>query len=185
MPPIRVLTLLCSLALLLAGELRAQNTINGRVLDEAQRPVAGVEVLLHRVTTGSGGSVDTDTSDATGAFQLTAPPDADSAALYFVAVQSGGELFMGEMQRMPFPSDLEYIVEAGDDPVRFEAPPLAPEERRAGMFVIIAGVLMVAAVLVYVLRRRPPAYRRMLVELATTDNEKRRAELIARLKRDA
>lgn len=177
--------MLCSLIVLLAGQLGAQNTINGRVLDETQSPVAGVEVLLHRVTTASGGPVAADTSDPAGAFQLTAPPDADSAALYFVAVQADGELFMGELQRLPFPTDLEYIVEAGNQPVRFDPPPLAPEERRAGLFVIVAGVLIVAAVLTYVIRRRPPAYRRMLVELATTDNEKRRAELIARLKRDA
>ncbi|HEY0672433.1 MAG TPA: hypothetical protein VGD27_09215 [Longimicrobiales bacterium] len=190
-------TILCCVLLLATAclsDLAAQNTIRGRVIDENGAPVPSIEVLLHRVTTSSGGGVATDTSDANGAFTLVAPPDTDANALYFVAVQEGGELFMGEMQRLPFPDTLEYIIEAGNDPVQMPqpAPPLQPEERRAGLYVILGGVLLVAAVIFFVLRRRPPAYRRILVELANLPEDdqseataRRRRQLYAQLKRDA
>jgi hypothetical protein len=173
-----------------AGDARAQNTIKGRVVDENGAPVAKIEVLLHRVTKDGGGGVDSDTSDATGAFTLVAPPENDSSALFFVAVQEGGELFMGEMQRLPFPDTLEYIVEAGDEPVQLP-PPVAPEEKRAGYYVILAGIMLVAAVLFFVLRRRPPPHRRVLTQLASLPEDdqteataRRRRALYARLKRN-
>jgi hypothetical protein len=172
-----------------APDLAAQNTIRGRVLDENGTPVPNIEVLLHRVTKDGGGGVDADTSDAAGAFTLIAPPDQDSSALYFVAVEEAGELFMGEMQRLPFPDSMEYIVEAGDDPVALP-PPLQPEERRAGLYVILIGLLLVSGILFLVLRRRPPAYRRYLVDLANLSeadqseaSARRRRDLYARLKR--
>ena len=176
------------------GDAQSQNTIKGRVLDEKGAPVPNIEVLLHRVSTSSGGSVDQDTSDAAGAFTLVAPPEQDSAALFFVAVQEGGELFMGEMQRLPFPDSLEYIVEAGTNPVQLNTPPpppLKPEERRAGYYVILAGILLVAGVLFFVLQRRAPLHRRILTQLATLPEDdqseataRRRRALYARLKRD-
>jgi hypothetical protein len=174
-----------------AGELSAQNTIRGRVVDENNNPVANIQVLLHRVTKDGGSGVATDTSDASGAFTLTAPSDKDSTALYFVAVSEGGELFMGEMQRLPFPDSLEYIIEAGDNPVQLP-PPVAPEERRAGLYVIFAGVLLIATVLFFALRRRPPQHRRVLMRLAQLEDDdqseavaRRRRQLYARLKRDS
>ncbi|HEY0304243.1 MAG TPA: carboxypeptidase-like regulatory domain-containing protein [Longimicrobiales bacterium] len=180
-----------------ATEASAQNTIRGRVVDENQNPVTNIVVLLHRVTRAGGSGVAADTSDAQGAFVLTAPPDTDSTALYFVAVREGGELFMGEMQRMPFPDTLEYIIEAGDNPVNLGAPtqpvqPLQPEERRAGLYVIYGGILLIAAVLFFVLRRRAPVHRRVLVQLAQLEDDdqseaiaRRRRQLYARLKRDS
>jgi hypothetical protein len=179
------------LGLIFASRAPAQNTIRGRVLDENGAPVPQIEVLLHRVTKSGGGGVASDTSDATGAFTLVAPPDTDSSALYFVAVQEGGELFMGEMQRLPFPDTMEYIVEAGDEPVQLP-PPVQPEERRAGLYVILVGVLLVAGIVSFVLRRRPPAHRRILARLASLSDDdqsdatvRRRRALYQRLKREA
>jgi hypothetical protein len=183
------------LALLGGSDLAAQNTLRGRVIDATNNPVPNIEVLLHRVTQQSGARVDTDTSDATGAFTLVAPSDDESNAIYFVAVHKDGELFMGEMQRLPFPDTLEYIVEAVD-PVRFPeqatAPmPPAPEDRRAGLYVVAGGVLVLAAILFLALRRRPPEHRRLLVQLAQLSDDdhseavaRRRSQLYARLKRD-
>jgi hypothetical protein len=178
-----------------AGELSAQNTIRGRVVDENDKPVPNIQVLLHRVTKSGGGGVATDTSDARGAFTLTAPPETDSSAVYFVAVQEGGELFMGEMQRLPFPDTLEYIIEAGDEPVQLgeSAPvPTAPEDRRAGLYVVMAGALLLASLFFLAMRRRPPEHRRVLVQLAQLPEDdqsdavaRRRRQLYARLKRDA
>lgn len=186
---------LALLVLLVSGEASAQNTLRGRVIDGNNSPVPNIEVLLHRVTTSSGARVDTDTSDAMGAFTLTAPADGDTSAIYFVAIREGGELFMGEMQRLPFPDTLEYIVEA-TDPVNLGAPsapmPPAPADRRAGLFVVFGGVLLLAGILFLVLRRRPPEHRRLLVQLAQLPEDdqseavaRRRRQLYARLKRDA
>jgi hypothetical protein len=183
-----------SLALMLlaafASEAAAQNTIRGRVVDENNNPVGNIEVLLHRVARDGGAGVAADTSDANGAFTLTAPEETDSSALFFVAVREGGEFFMGEMQRLPFPDTLEYIIEAGDNPVEIATPPLQPEERRAGLYVIYGGVLLVAIVLFVVLRRRAPAHRRALVRLAQLSEDDQsepaarlRRQLFARLKR--
>ncbi len=187
---LRILALLAVLTTLTVGELAAQNTIRGRVIDENGAGVPNIEVLLHRVTTAGGGGVDMDTTDAGGAFTLVAPPEADSSALFFVAVQEAGQLFMGEMQRLPFPDSLEYIIETGDEPVQLP-PPLAPEERRAGLYVILACILLIASVVFLALRRRPPTHRRLLAELAQLPDddhsepaERRRRQLYAQLKGD-
>jgi hypothetical protein len=153
---------------LLSSELHGQNTIRGRVHDEKGAPVPNIQVLLHRVTVEGGGTVHADTSQADGTFTLVAPPETDSAAIFFVAVRDAGELFMGEMMRLPFPDSLEYSIEAGDDPVRMPEP-VPPQDRRAGLFVIIGGVLLVTAVLLFAFRRRVPEHRRLLVELANLD----------------
>jgi hypothetical protein len=174
---------------LLGSELHGQNTIRGRVHDENGAPVPNIQVLLHRVTVEGGGTVHADTSQADGTFTLVAPPETDSAAIFFVAVRDAGELFMGEMMRLPFPDSLEYSIEAGDDPVRLPEP-VPPQDRRAGLFVIIGGVLLVTAVLLFAFRRRVPEHRRLLVELANLDEndhstaaERRRKHLYERLKR--
>ena len=187
------------LALSSAAQLSAQNTLRGRVVDANNQPVPNIEVLLHRVTQQSGARVATDTSDASGAFTLVAPPDQDTKAIYFVAVRQGGELFMGEMQRLPFPDTLEYIVEA-TDPVDFgagtgtipAAVPPAPQDQRAGWYVVLSGVLLLAGMLFFALRRRPPEHRRLLVQLAQLPDDdrsdavaRRRVQMYARLKRDA
>jgi hypothetical protein len=187
------------LALLSAAELPAQNTLRGRVLDASGNPVADIEVLLHRVTAQSGARVALDTSDATGRFTLVAPPDTNRNAIYFVAIRQGGELFMGEMQRLPFPDTLEYIVEA-TDPVDLGAPatsmpgalPPAAADRRAGWYVVVGGALLLAGIVFLALRRRPPEHRRLLVQLAALPDDdaseavaRRRSQLYARLKRDA
>jgi hypothetical protein len=185
-----VFTFSCFLCLF-AADLRAQNTVRGRVLDEQGGPVPNIEVLLHRVTVAGGGTVAADTSDASGAFTLVAPPETDSAAIFFVAVRQAGELFMGEMMRLPFPDTLEYMIEAGDEPVGTPEP-VAPEDRRAGLFVILAGGALVVGVLLFAFRRRVPEHRRLLVELANLDDkdkspsaERRRKHLYERLKRNA
>ena len=182
---------IAALLLIAAAPVSAQNTIRGRALDDQDKPMAGLLVLLHRVTTtGGGGFVDTDTTDAQGAFELVAPPETDSSAIFFVAANQNGEMFMGDMQRLPFPDSMEYVI-AMSEPVRV-AEPIAPEDERAGLFVIIGGAVLVAGVLFFALRRRAPQHRRLLVELANLDDddksaatERRRQHLYARLKGDA
>ena len=194
----RSLLALCSLAamqVLCAAAAYSQNTIAGRALDNSNQPLPNLEVLLHRVTEAGGSTVGLDTTDTSGAFTLVAPAETDTSAIYFVAAKHMGELYMGEMLRLPFPQEQEYVVSL-TDPVRMTEPAAAPpppaeQDRRAGLVVILAGAALVAAVLLFALRRRVPTHRRLLVELANLDDDdtspatvRRRAHIYARLKRD-
>ena len=198
-----VRALLLSLGLLLctAASGIAQQTVRGKVVDPQQKPVAGVEVMMHAVTEDIGGDVDTDTTDANGAFELTVAV-VDPTAVYFVAVVHESQLYMGDLMRAPLPVGKEYLVKVGVDPVEIAPPPTAPEltpeqqkqDRTAGIAVILAGLAVIAALASIVLSRRAPAHRRWLVELARLEDDlaanphpdaalqKRRNELRARLK---
>ena len=179
----------------------AQQKIGGRVVDPQDKPVANLEVMLHAVTEEMGGDVDTDTTDADGAFELSAAV-VDPTAVYFVAAVYNGQLFMGELMRAPFPAAQPYLVRVGVNPVEIAPPPEAPvvtpeeqqRDRTAGIAVILATLAIIAALASIVLGRRAPAQRRWLVELARLEDElatntnpdaalqKRRTELRDRLK---
>jgi hypothetical protein len=185
------------LTLGLASAANAQSTISGRVVDPAGKPAPNVEVLLHAVAASAGAQVDRDTSRADGSFTLTAQSP-DPKAVYFVAVMQGGELFMGELIRPPFPTTKDYVVQVGVNPVDMTRAattnPTAPAvDNQAGLVVLLFATAMFAAIAWWALRRRPPLQRRWLVELARLDDklaegigdrarlERRRAELRARL----
>src|SRR5687767_7684206 len=189
-----------ALIFLVTSHAFGQSDINGRVIDAQDKPVAGLEVLLHAVNETTGSDVDKATTADDGTFKLTAPTT-DETAVYFVAVTWEGQLFMGDLLRPPFPSDQEYVVRVGVNPVDLsgiaEAPPVSAEEqkreRSAGAVVILAAGAVIAALLGYGLHRRPASQRRWLVELARIEDDiaadpdssalqKRRAELRARLK---
>ena len=199
-PRLRRYSFVPVLILVAASDALGQSDINGRVVDPQEKPVAGLEVLLHAVTESSGSDVDKDTTAEDGTFRLSAP-SADANAVYFVAVTWQGQLFMGDLLRPPFPTDQEYLVRVGVNPVDLsgvaDAPPVSPEEqkkeRSAGAVVILAAGAVIAALLGYGLHRRPASQRRWLVELARIEDDiaadpdssalqKRRAELRARLK---
>jgi len=189
-----------ALIFLVTSHAFGQSDINGRVIDPQDKPVAGLEVLLHAVNETTGSDVDKATTADDGTFKLTAPTT-DETAVYFVAVTWEGQLFMGDLLRPPFPSDQEYVVRVGVNPVDLsgiaEAPPVSAEEQKrergAGAVVIVAAGAVIAALLGYGLHRRPASQRRWLVELARIEDDiaaepdssvlqKRRAELRARLK---
>jgi hypothetical protein len=189
-----------ALLFFVAADAFGQADINGRVLDAQDKPVAGLEVLLHAVNETTGSDVDKATTAEDGTFKLSAPTT-DESAVYFVAVTWEGQLFMGDLLRPPFPSDQEYVVRVGVNPVDLsgvtDAPPVSPEEqkqeRSAGAVVIVAAGAVIATLLGYGLHRRPASQRRWLVELARIEDDiaadpdssvlqKRRAELRARLK---
>jgi hypothetical protein len=193
-------SLVPALILVVASDALGQSDINGRVLDAQEKPVAGLEVILHAVSETSGSDVDKDTTAEDGTFRLSAP-SADESAVYFVAVTWEGQLYMGDLLRPPFPTNQEYLVRVGVNPVDLsgvaDAPPVSAEEqkkeRSAGAVVIVAAGAVIAALLGYGLHRRPASQRRWLVELARIEDDiaadpdssalqKRRAELRARLK---
>lgn len=195
---------LCALIsiLLIATPAFGQTTISGKVVDPQNKPVGNIAVFLHGVGGSTGGEVAHDTSSADGSFELSVPT-VDPKLVYFVAVAWNGQLYIGEMLKAPFPTNREYVVQVGVNPVDLggqepEPPSALPEaqerDRSAGIAVIIAASGLLAIVAAIVLGRSPPARRRMLVQLARLENEidatpsdtetlqKRRAELRARLR---
>jgi hypothetical protein len=186
--------------LVFASAAFGQSEINGRVVDPDDKPVAGLDVILHAVTETAGTDVDKATTAADGTFTLSAK-SSDPNAIYFVAVTWKGELYIGELMRQPFPANQEYLVRVGVNPVDIPQPEVAPElsaeekkqNRSRGAVVIVAAGLIIAGLLGFGLKRRPAAQRRWLVELArieddiatdpdSTTLQKRRTELRERLK---
>ena len=198
----QILALVFAIALVgsSASVARAQSDINGRVVDPQDKPVAGLQVLLHAVNETAGTDVDKATTAEDGTFKLSAG-STDETAIYFVAVQWNGELYMGELMRPPFPQNQEYIVRVGVNPVQvpeeFAQPEISAEEKQSndtkGAVVIVAAGAVIAGLLGLGLKRRAPAERRWLVELARIEDDivadpdssalqKRRNELRTRLK---
>lgn len=197
---LRSLSLVPAFILVLVSAAFGQSDIDGRVLDPEEKPIAGLEVILHAVDETTGTDVDKDTTAEDGTFKLSAA-QGNPNAVYFVAVVWNGQLYMGDLLRTPFPTGQEYVVRVGVNPVDFggaaDAPVVTPEEqqkeRSAGAVVIVAAGAVIALLLGYGLKRRPASQRRWLVELARLEDDlvadpqssalqKRRAELRARLK---
>jgi hypothetical protein len=130
--------------------------LSGRALDGDDRPVQGLEVMLHRVTADGGATIARDTTEADGRFALSA----DGAAgdpVYFVAARHEGQLQIGPMLRAPFPES-GYVLRIGAGP----AGPAARDPRKAGIVVGILAVLGLAVAWLV----RPPRRRRLLLRLA-------------------
>jgi hypothetical protein len=154
-------------------------TLQGRAVDADGRPVANLEVLMHRVAGGSGANVARDTTDDAGAFTLTAPTTPDDSAVYFAATRYRDELFVGAFVRLPFASDPEYRLEVGGQPFSLAGPatptgpiatsPVSPRRRWLAA-VPLLGLAMFAAA-AGLRAARPPAHRRLLLRLAVLDED--------------
>lgn len=159
-------------------------TLEGRVLDAAGNPVAGQNVLLHRVTSAGGGSIASDTTDATGRFSLrpASPPSSD--AVVFAAARFQDEVFVGAMLRAPFESAGEYVLQVGvaanSVSALFNAPVAAQPQALPGSAtgsplrwaLAIIPALALAGVGGYMLlRSRAPERRRLLLAIARLDEE--------------
>lgn len=86
--------------------------LRGHVMDGNGKPVAGLEVALHRVTEQGGAMITRDTSDAEGAFALRVPGESDPQAVFFVATRYQDELYIGQPFRA-IPPGAEYVVTVG------------------------------------------------------------------------
>lgn len=175
-----------------------QQTLPGRVLDPAEQPVAGIEVFLHRVTEQGAGIVATDTTDAEGAFALSAQADS-SEAIFFVAARYEGQLNIGMMLRSPFPQ-LEYVLRVGVNPVAVDpnagvtTPAAAESDDRRAITLIVMGALLAFAAFAMYRAAQPPTSRRLLLRLAeleesrdesgrlSPDGETERGRILARLR---
>jgi hypothetical protein len=132
-----------------------ESVLAGRALDAGERPVAGLEVMLHRVTPAGGATIARDTTAADGGFTLRAEAS-DDDPVYFVAARFEGQIQIGPMLRMPFPES-GYVLRVGA--------PSGPPAPAAGRAAWIVGVLAVLGMAI-VFGVRPPSRRRLLLQLA-------------------
>ncbi|HEY8468227.1 MAG TPA: carboxypeptidase-like regulatory domain-containing protein [Longimicrobiales bacterium] len=88
--------------------------LRGRVVDGDGRPVAGVEVALHRVTPAGGATVARATTGDDGSFVLpiTGSGDGDDA-IYFAATRLDGRLYIGAFFRGDPPTGPYEIFASG------------------------------------------------------------------------
>jgi hypothetical protein len=166
--------------LLCFGVLQAQELrLQGRVLDAAGQPLAGQEVVLHRVTPAGGAAVARATSGADGRFALRVDGAGGPDALYFAATIYDGTLYIGTPFRGSVPPDAEYVLVVGANPaavVGLTAAAQAPgagEGGGAGFAVLVAVCGLAGGLGLLVVRRRGlQAIRRqreILIELAQLD----------------
>jgi hypothetical protein len=166
-----------------AGPATSQATrevrIEGRAIDPQGRPMADLEVLLHRVDAMGGSSLDATTTDSTGAFSVTADATVDTSAVYFAAARFDDQLYIGPFLREPDGST-PYILVVGGEPVSLGdpaaptmLPPVSPGDgprRRLLVLLPLTGLLGVAA---WALARgvRPDARRRAIMRIAVIDED--------------
>lgn len=181
-----VLGLLCVASVLtLAGHgpVVAQTvSLRGRAVDPQGAPVAGLEVLLHRVAGGSGANVARDTTAEDGSFILTAENAAQDSAVFFAAARYRNELFVGEFVRPPFDPASSYTLVVGGQPFSLDSPlpignspaPATQSPGRSSWILLLVPVGALAAVVYAGATRssRPPRHRRLLIRLAAFDEDR-------------
>jgi hypothetical protein len=175
-------SLLCALLLLPNVNLQSSDIrIGGRAVDTTGAPVPGIDVVLHRFSMATGGALlGSMTTDSAGRFLLTVSEAADTSAVYFAASRVDGQLYIGPFIRAPGADDYQLVIggEAislgdatgmpmtGIDPATTAAPPRnwsAPLLPAAALLALAAWALALAA--------RPQRRRRLLIRLATLDEE--------------
>jgi len=154
-------------------------TLRGRVLGADGRPLAGVEVALHRVIVGGGGAtIARDTTDAEGLFDL-ALADAGGDAILFAATRVNGRLYVGEFFRgTDAPPQYDIVAAgpgmqvpaAGTGPLQPGAPPPPPRWPLAAGVALLLGAGLALA-LRSARRTGPATRRRLLLEIASLDEQ--------------
>jgi len=154
-------------------------TLAGRAVDAAGAPLAGIEVLMHRVDGAGGARLASATTDDQGAFSLTAEVVDDTAAVYFAATRFEGQLFIGPFVRAPFDDSVPYVLVVGGEPVDLGAPlptampPVSPAPGPRRWALLLLPLTGLVGVGVWVLSRagKPPERRRLLIRLASLDEQ--------------
>ena len=195
------------LLLLAAASANAQAassvTIAGHAIDPQGQPMAGLEVLLHRVDGSSGSSLGSAVTDSVGAFSITAEAVADTQAIYFAAARIDGELYIGPFVRQPTGTGAPYMLVVGGEPVSLgpampgALPPVSPGGGTRRQLLVLLPLIGLLGVAGWALTRgrRPPARRRTLIRVAAIDEdldqdgsdpelESERARLVERLLAD-
>ena len=175
--------------------------VTGRILGPDGQPLAGQNVVLHRVDASSGVTVATGVSDDAGQFRLDVPvAEAAGTGVFFLAARyTDGELYLGDAFRAPFDSATQHVVQVGTaetsarNIVSAGTEPKPADETRWLLFALpLIGILAFTTWYLVGGVRIPP--RRMaLAEIARLDEQNatqadptyhaRRAELLTRLGR--
>lgn len=175
------------------GPLVAQE-LSGVALDPEGGPLADVPVVLHRVGTGGGALVGTDTTGPAGEFRFQLP--ARDSSVYFAALRYEGSLYIGPATRAGEEPLTGYLLQVGPDaevgavataladpgaPPPATARPVPAQSTDAGAIWLVT-VLAVSAAAVFLYTA--PRYRRRrtreaLVEVAGIENELDTVELSA------
>jgi hypothetical protein len=88
--------------------------ISGTVLGPDNQPLAGQDVVLHRVSGSSGVTAAEGVSASDGSFSLIVADSAAPAdAVYFLAARFEGELYLGDAFRAPFDTAERHVLQVG------------------------------------------------------------------------
>ncbi len=157
--------------------------LSGHVVDLQGKPVAGQEVLLHRVAGQNSGSIGQTQTDSAGAFtfRLDETPTAD--AIYFAAARVDGKMYIGPFQKPPIDSAASNEIVVGGEPVDFGAPgppttatpgsavqsPVGPSRWMLALIPLLAVLGLGAAIALS--RRREMQRRHLLIRLAVLEEQ--------------
>ncbi|HEX7090504.1 MAG TPA: hypothetical protein VF192_10225 [Longimicrobiales bacterium] len=184
MSPTRALLAAALLACCASGAAAAVQDpeLRGRVVDAAGRPVAGIEVALHRVTPAGGAVLARGKTAADGRFVLPITGgDDEEDAVYFAATRLDGRLYIGAFFRGDPPAGPYEILASGPGVQGAQqAPPglALPGSGQAGpaRWPLVAGVtLLLALGCGLAVRsatgdaRRTRRRRTLLLEIASAD----------------
>lgn len=121
------------------AQVEVQAELEGRVL-RADQPLAGVQVVLHRVSADSAGELDSIPTDDQGRFRFRLPalPDeGEGGRVYFASVRHQGVLYFGPALSRPVQLDSLYTVQAWDT---LPAPPGGAEIPIGVRYLILESV---------------------------------------------
>jgi hypothetical protein len=155
----------------------------GHVVDLQGKPVAGQEVLLHRVAGESGASIGQTQTDSTGAFTFRLDETPTDDAVYFAAARVDGKMYIGPFQKPPIDSAAPYEIVVGGEPIDFGAPltpgtptpgsalqsPVGPSRWTLALIPLLAVLGLGAAIALS--RRRRLQRRHLLIRLAVLEEQ--------------
>jgi len=158
-------------------------TLSGRVVDQQGQPVAGLEVLLHRVAGQDGASIGQARSDENGSFRFRIDETPPADAVYFAAARFNEQMYIGPFEKPPIDSLQPYEIVVGGEPISFDAPvmpatgtaggalqsPVGPSRWTLALIPLLA--VLGLAVAIALSRRRQLQRRHLLIRLAVLEEQ--------------
>lgn len=156
-------------------------TIQGRVLGPDDAALAGQPVVLHRVQAAAGATIAEAVTTADGVFELRAPIESDTTAIYFVAARYEGELYIGAPFRAGQAEAENQVIQVGVAGTsanellgagRVAMPqPLGRAATNRTWLLLVIPLAGVAGVAIYAMipRGRMPRNRALLIRIAELD----------------
>jgi len=156
--------------------------LSGHVVDLQGKPVAGQEVLLHRVAGQDGARIGQTQTDSTGDFTFRVEEAPIDDAVYFAAARFDGKMYIGPFAKPPIDSAAPYEIVVGGEPIDFGAAtmpggtpgsavqsPLGPSRWTLALIPLLAVLGLGAAIALS--RRRQLQRRHLLIRLAVLEEQ--------------